>query len=263
MKRRILLIIAVLALVAGVAYWLESSGQESTDDAFIEAHVIPIIPKVPGYVTALHITDNQPVKAGDVMLEIDPRDYQIALDGATARYENAKRELARMTGMTNIARSRRDLDDATAQEATSRAELERAQKDFDDAVMKAPEDGIVTKRGVEQGTYVQPGQQLFALVTPKRWVVANFKETQLKHMRQGQKVTIKVDAYPDLKLSGKVESFQQGTGARFSAFPAENATGNYVKIIQRVPVRIAITSEIPANIVLGPGMSVVPSVDTE
>lgn len=263
MKRRILFIVLALALVVGVIYWLESGNSESTDDAFIEAHVIPISPKVPGYVTALHITDNQAIKAGEVMLEIDPRDYQIVLDGATARYENAKGELARMQGMTSIARTRRDLDSAIAQEASAKAELERAQKDFDDAVMKAPEDGVVARRGVEQGAYVQPGQQLFALVTSKRWVVANFKETQLKHMRAGQKVSIHVDAYPDLELNGEVESFQHGTGARFSAFPAENATGNYVKIIQRVPVRIAITSEIPANIVLGPGMSVVPHVDIE
>jgi len=171
--------------------------------------------------------------------------------------------------MGNLARSRKDLDDATeaahsadAQVAVAAAQLAQAEKDLTDTKILAPEAGIVTNRGVEQGAYVQPGQALFMLVPPERWIIANFKETQIRRMKAGQPATIHIDAYPDLKLHGHVDSIQRGTGVRFSLFPPENATGNYVKIVQRVPVKIVLDDgAIPADVVIGPGMSAVPSVD--
>lgn len=277
MKKRVLLIFVVLAvLVGGVAYWLATRGEETTDDAQIDAHVIPIIPKVSGYITELKVTDNQPVSDGDVLLQIDPSDFVIARDqsqamvaAATANLENKEIRLKRQQGLTTVARSKQVLDDAVAEQlqglaakAGAESKLAQAEKDLKDATLTAPEDGVVTNRGIEQGAYVQAGQQLMALVSHERWVTANFKETQLTHMRPGQKVDIKVDAYPDLELHGKVDSIQRGTGSRFSLFPAENATGNYVKIVQRVPVKITIESNLPKDVVIGPGMSVVPTVHT-
>jgi membrane fusion protein, multidrug efflux system len=124
----------------------------------------------------------------------------------------------------------------------------------------APQDGWVTRRNVEVGYYLQAGQGIMNLVTPEVWVIANYKENQLSRMRPGQVVDITVDAYPSLKLSGHVDSVQMGSGSRFSTFPAENATGNFVKIVQRVPVKIDIDSGLDPHIPLPLGLSVVPTV---
>src|SRR5581483_10459420 len=125
--------------------------------------------------------------------------------------------------------------------------------------VKAPEAGFVTHRTVETGSYVQTGQPLLAIVPRDVWVIANFKETQLTHMHPGQAVELKVDAYPQLKFKGHLDSIQAGAGARFSLLPPENASGNYVKVVQRVPVKISFDSE-DHRVVLGPGMSVEPKV---
>ncbi|MDP9096836.1 MAG: efflux RND transporter periplasmic adaptor subunit, partial [Pseudomonadota bacterium] len=124
----------------------------------------------------------------------------------------------------------------------------------------AAQDGWVTRRNVEQGNYLQPGMQIMALVTPDIWVTANFKETELGRMHRGQKVDIEVDAYPNLKLKGHVDSIQLGSGSKLSAFPAENATGNFVKIVQRVPVKIVIDDGLNSDERLPLGISVVPTV---
>jgi membrane fusion protein (multidrug efflux system) len=143
------------------------------------------------------------------------------------------------------------------QAAVSQAELELSY-----TKVSAPESGHVTHRTVEPGAYAQTGQALLAIVPHAVWVVANFKETQLTHMRAGQPVTIKMDAYPGNKFTGHVDSIQTGSGARFSLFPPENATGNYIKVLQRVPVKIVFdeSSLLDSNLVLGPGMSVEPKV---
>ena len=123
----------------------------------------------------------------------------------------------------------------------------------------APEAGKVTKKNAEQRAYVQVGQPLLAIVMDDVWVIANFKETQLTRMRPGQKVTIEVDAFPGRELKGHIDSIQSGTGARFSLLPAENATGNFVKVVQRVPVKIVFDEPVK-DMMLVPGMSVVPTV---
>ncbi len=265
--------IGAIALVIAVT-WYAESGKESTDDATLEAHTIPICPKVPGYIATLHIKDNQPVKKGDLLVEIDPRDYQLRVKAAQANLAsaevsaknamvNAKRQLA----IGKAAGTQKEIDNALTAEATAkaavdsaRAQLSIAEKDLADTQIIAPEDGVVTMRTAEQGAYVTTGKQMFIIVGKERWVVANFKETQLTDMRAGQKVNIEVDAYPDLKLEGLVDSIQSGTGARFSAFPPENATGNFVKIVQRVPVKITFKQQDHEGIILGPGLSVYPTV---
>jgi membrane fusion protein (multidrug efflux system) len=127
-------------------------------------------------------------------------------------------------------------------------------------VVRAPQDGWITKRNVEKGNYVTPGQQIFSIVSPEVWVTANFKENQLNRMRPGQHVTMSVDAYPELKLKGHVDSVQLGSGSKFTAFPPENATGNFVKIVQRVPVKIMIDSGLDPHLPLPLGISVEPTV---
>jgi len=142
----------------------------------------------------------------------------------------------------------------------AQARLDQANLDLSWTVVRAPLDGWITKRNVEVGNYVQPGQQIFSIVGTKRWIIANFKEGQLDRMRPGQKVKIEVDAYPSLDLRGHVDSIQQGSGTKFTAFPPENATGNYVKVVQRVPVKIVIDSGLNPHLPLPLGISVVPTV---
>jgi membrane fusion protein (multidrug efflux system) len=140
------------------------------------------------------------------------------------------------------------------------AAIKQAQLNLQWCVVRAPQDGWITKRNVEVGNYVQPGAQIFSIVSPDIWVTANFKEAQLNRMRPGQLVTIAVDAYPALKLTGHVDSVQLGSGSKFSAFPPENATGNFVKIVQRVPVKIIIDGGLDPNLPLPLGISVEPTV---
>jgi membrane fusion protein (multidrug efflux system) len=147
-----------------------------------------------------------------------------------------------------------------AQVTLARAQLEQAELNLSWTKVTAPQDGWITKRNVEQGNYAQSGQSIFSIVTPNIWVTANFKESQLARMRPGETVDISVDAYPDLKLTGHVDSVQLGSGSRFTAFPPENATGNFVKIVQRVPVKIVIDSALPRDQPLGLGLSVTPKV---
>ncbi len=159
------------------------------------------------------------------------------------------------------------IADADTQVSQLKGQIEQAQAKLDQAdlnlawtVVAAPQDGWITKRNVEAGNYVTPGQQIFSIVTPDVWVIANFKENQLQHMRPGQSVRISVDAYPELDLRGHVDSIQRGSGSKFTAFPPENATGNFVKIVQRVPVKIVIDEGLDPKLPLPLGLSVVPTV---
>lgn len=340
-KRKLVIGAFLAGLVAVVSVTtILSAGKETTDNAVLEADVAAISPRVSGYVQKVYVQDNQLVKAGDVILEIDPKDYllavesaQAALDAAKAKaagsvqnfestrvsapsgqlaaeaqvkqaeaaWENASKTLKRVQSLSDLARSKQQLDDAitaernaleTLNDAKARLEtaktapqtiaaaqsvtdenaalvkqaeaaLAQAQKNLEDTKVIAPFDGRITSRGVVMGNFVQAGQNLMSLVGKIFWVIANFKETQLTDMKSGQSVDIEVDAYPSLKLEGKVDSIMSGTGSRFSAFPPQNATGNFVKIVQRVPVKITLNSAVPEDVVLGAGMSVVPTVHTK
>jgi membrane fusion protein (multidrug efflux system) len=157
---------------------------------------------------------------------------------------------------TNVEARERQVEQA-------RAQLETAELNLSYTEVRAPFDGYITKRNVQTGTLVQAGTALFSLVSADIWVVANFKESQLERMRPGNKVTLSVDAWPDLELEGHIDSIQQGSGSRFAAFPSENATGNYVKIVQRVPVKIVIDKGLDPNQPLPLGLSVEPKVTVE
>jgi membrane fusion protein (multidrug efflux system) len=320
----------VVAAATGVYYFQCVLPYESTDNAFIEGNVIPMASQVPGRVAELLVKDNQAVKSGEVILKIDPRDYETSLaqaraDVAAARSQvnqaqaqvNASRakvaqaqasvlaaeaenqraadDLKRYQSVDSTAISKSAFDAAQSQARTASANLEAARSQAKAAEadvtlceagvetasaavqqsearvrqaelnlsytqVTAPEDGHVTRRVVEMGAYIQPGQSLMAIVPRRYWVIANFKETQLTRMRVGQPVEVVVDAYPDHKFKGHVESIQSGAGARFSLFPPENATGNYIKVVQRVPVKIVLDDAPESELALGPGMSVDPKV---
>jgi membrane fusion protein (multidrug efflux system) len=167
---------------------------------------------------------------------------------------------AAKTGPQQVAVREAQVRSADAQVAAAQAALDQAELNLSYTRISAPHDGIVTKRAVRLGEVVQRDQQLGALVFGTPWVVANFKETQLTHMKPGQPVTLSIDAYPGMRFAAHVDSIQRGTGARFSLLPPENATGNFVKVVQRVPVKIVFDAP-PDRYVLSLGMSVIPRVD--
>jgi membrane fusion protein (multidrug efflux system) len=193
------------------------------------------------------------------------------VDYATAALRSAEAQLAQaeasVTEATpvkpNVAQSGAQVKQLQGTMEQADAAVRQAQLNLQWCVVRAPQDGWITRRNVERGNYVTPGQQIFSIVSPEVWITANFKETQLNRMRPGQKVAISVDAYPELKLKGHVDSVQLGSGSKFTAFPPENATGNYVKIVQRVPVKIVIDSGLDPNIPLPLGISVEPTVSLQ
>src|SRR6201987_1030552 len=278
--RRPGVIVAAAALaIAGIGYggivMFHSFTHETTDDAFVDVHTVSVAPKVAGHVAMVRVDDNQLVKKGDVLVEVDPRDFQVALAQAKANLARDKAtqiqtDLNEKRALDLFAKkviSTQERDTNTATEESSRASVkadeaavEQAELNLGYTKIKAPIDGYVTKDAVAIGDYVQVGQALLSLVPPRVWVIANFKETQLRDMQPGQSVDISVDAYPTLKLRGHVDSIQAGSGAAFTLLPPENATGNYVKVVQRVPVKILLDDQRNLQRVLGPGVSVVATV---
>jgi membrane fusion protein (multidrug efflux system) len=415
-------IVLVVGAIIGLRYWLYARSHESTDDAFIDGHIIQISPKASGYVAKVYVTDNQQVKAGDLIVELDARDYQnrlqqakAALDAGLAKQNELRSNVAltRATGAASIQQalgtvrqarwnvessragaaslqskasqaassvstaqanlaqaraqvlaaeaeatrasadvdryrtlfgkdevSRQQLDQAVAAARTANAQLDSAQQrvmaaeaqvnearsaqgaaietarqaqtqiggaqagvseslgrlaqantapqqvavsqaqsetagatteqlraaveqaelELSYTKIYASEAGRVTRKSVEEGALVQIGQPLLAIVPGDVWVTANFKENQIGRMAPGQPVDISVDAYPDKVFKGHIDSIQAGTGAQFSLLPPENATGNYIKVVQRVPVKIVFDEPPDPKHMLAPGMSVVPEV---
>jgi membrane fusion protein (multidrug efflux system) len=337
-------IILVVLTFVGLLWYQHTESNESTNDAFIDAHNVPVSPQVAGQVLQVPVNDNQVVKQGDLLLQIDPstlnavlaqaksslalneaklqvatldftnaqaqlistqaieaqahaqasavesearraeadvaRGRQLrtnnvispeefdhlvsAANAARANFEAARKQVlaqhSRVVEATNqVASAQAQITAARAQIADAQAAVERAQIDVSHTTITSPMGGRVTRKSIERGTYVQVGQQLMTLVPEQLWISANFKETQLRYMRPGQEVKIKIDAYPKAKYSGHVDSIQAGSGAFFSLLPPENAVGNYVKVVQRVPVKIVFDTT-DTNHLLGPGMSVVPTV---
>lgn len=336
----ILGVVVIVMVIVALVWWLMTKDQITTDDAFTDGNAVTIAPKISGYVTNLAVKDNQWVKKGQLLVQIDPRDAAAQRDQAQAQlgvaisqlhqaqvqYElskvqypaqlaqaeaqqtraeasllNATADYRRQHGVDPRATSQQNIDSASAQLRSAKADLENAKAQVKVAAevglqirqaetnvearqqqveqakaqletatlnlsyadVRAPYDGYVTMRNVQLGTLVQAGSSLFSIVSPNIWIVANLKESQLERLRPGNKVLVKIDAYPDIELHGHVDSVQQGTGSRFSAFPAENATGNYVKIVQRVPVKIVIDSGLDPKQPLPLGLSVEPTVTVE
>ncbi|WP_336761894.1 HlyD family secretion protein [Asaia sp. VD9] len=338
--RVILILVVIVVAIAWLGYWLLTRNQIETDDAYTTGRKVSIAPHVNGYVKQLLVNDNQFVHAGQLLVKIDDRDYiaslhkaeasiaqaqanfsaaqqmlQVAqqnypgrliaakgaLTSAQAQLFKAETDYRRQHSVSRAATTQQDIDYSKAALDQARAEVMRAEGEFQQATpvkpnienqrdtmaqqkaalkaaeadlvqaqlnygwteVRAPHDGWISQRNVEQGDFVQTGQKLFSIVEPEVWVVANYKETQITKMRPGQKVEIDVDAYPGLTLHGHVDSIQLGAGSAFSAFPPENATGNFVKIVQRVPVKILIDSGLDPNVPLPLGVSVVPTVTVQ
>lgn len=325
-------VVLALIVVFGALWWWHERGIETTDDAFLEAHIVDVSPQIAGQVTQVLVEDNQPVHAGQPLVEIDPAQSRLALQQALATQQQAQTALGQANAGVAVARA--GLAQANADAASAAATAIRAQQDLkrydtlhsvnpralarstiDEAVATARSasaqqraaqqrvqsaqaqiesaraavagarariataeagvgqarlnqgyttvtarvDGHVANRSVAVGTYVTPGQQMMAIVPLHLWVRANFKENILAKLKPGQRVDIHIDACPQADASGHVVSIQRGAGEAFALLPPENATGNYIKVVQRVPVRIALDS-VPAGCVLGPGMSVEPTV---
>jgi len=317
--KRVLIVvglIAAVALVAGGRMWYRSHYFVETDNAYVSGHVHNVSTRIPGVVTKVLFDDNQIVKAGDVLVELDPADQRVKVDQIQAQIASVQQQIVQADATVEQARAQASA--ARAQVAQSQANLVRAQQDADrygqlynsqmKAVSKAevdaataaragatadvtarrdnvtaaqaqisaatsargvlqaqvkvlqtqlkdaqqqlgynqivaPISGRIGKRSVEVGARVQPGQQLAAIVQDDVWVTANFKETQLPGLVPGQQVKISVDALPDKELVGRVDSFSPASGNQFALLPADNATGNFTKIVQRVPVKITFTPE--------------------
>jgi membrane fusion protein (multidrug efflux system) len=193
------------------------------------------------------------------------------IDAATAALRQAQAQVAQAEAQVQqaepvpqrIGQAEAEVQQNNGQVAQAQARLDQALLNLSYTIVTAPQDGWITKRNVEVGNYVTPGQQIFSIVSPAIWVTANFKESQLRWMRRGQSVTISVDAYPELNLTGHVDSIQLGTGSKFTAFPPENATGNFVKIVQRVPVKIDVDSGLDPRRPMPLGLSVEPRVKVQ
>jgi membrane fusion protein, multidrug efflux system len=272
--RWVAVILAVAGFIAAVSYWMYARSHEWTDDAMIDAHIVSISPKIAGQVLRVLVDDNRQVKKGDLLVEIDPVDFQVRLDQSRAEMAAAQAE-AKRTVTDEIRykqlfekgqvsrqvydKSVADADVAKAKATLAEKKVAAAELDLSYTKITSPESGRVAKRAVELRSFVQVGQPLMAIIPVEVWVTAKFKETQLEQIRPGQSVTIKVDTYPGRSFRGHVDSVQAGAEARFSLLPPENATGNFVKVVQRIPVKI-VFDEKTDGYLLAPGMSVVPVV---
>jgi membrane fusion protein, multidrug efflux system len=321
----ILLVLVLVAVVSTLWLWCRSKTHVTTDDAFVESHIYTISARVPGYVARVLVKDNQHVRAGDLLVELDPNDYRVRVANATANLSIAENETASNYAQVEAARAALNSDKAKLEQAeldlqrakalykkdvipkeqldrldTSRkvaaaklietegtvkralavlglsgkggkdaliarrkAELEENLLNLTYTRIYAPVDGYITRKSVEQGNNIQPGQPMMALVAlNETWVIANYKESQLTHVAPGQKVEFSVDTYPGREFTGIVDSIMAGTGAAFSLLPPENATGNYVKVVQRIPVKIVVDRDSDPKHLLRVGMSVEPVILT-
>ena len=328
-RRRGAIAFAIVGLIVIVALALTISGyfEARTDDAYVEADVVTVAPKVGGYVTRLDVDDNSRFTVGAELLRIDDRDYRNAVTSAEADLQSAvaarDHAAALLADQANIIAAARavligdraqvafagrqvarygplaqggygsvehfqqvqtdsserrsafekdnaDLESATAQTAVLRAAVQEADAEIARRAAALAQarlnlsytritgdfDGTVANRIVRVGAFVQPGQALLSEVPARPYVIANYKETQLAHMRVGQPVSVRVDAFPSEVFRAHIDSFQRGTGSRFALLPPENATGNFVKVVQRVPVKIVFDGPTVRFLRLAPGMSV-------
>ncbi|MFQ2224673.1 HlyD family secretion protein [Aeromonas enteropelogenes] len=328
------MVLALLGLLFAGYWYLHGRYFESTDNAYLQSEVTGISSKLSGYISEMLVTDNQSVKAGQLIARLDDREFQSQvaeaqadlhliqatienlaatrvqqlslIQQAEARVASAEAEQLRARqqvqriGQLNqrhyssqdsldevraslqvtqaqmqeakaalqAARERLLVLDAEAKQnqaklALSSAQLEQAKLELGYTELRAPADGIIGKRSLREGLYVQSGMQVASLVPLQQvWVEANFKETQLAHMQPGQKVEVILDAYPDQPIEGIIDSLAPATGAKFALLPPENATGNFTKIVQRVPVKIRIPEPGPLAGKLRPGLSTEVIVDT-
>ncbi len=238
--RKPALIVAAVAAVLVTAYYVfDAYTHEETDDAYVTGHLHQVAPRIAGTVTDVLVDDNQLVHQGDVVAKLDPMQYQAMAMAAKANLDDAQADYDRLIPLhASSASSQQDLDKALATLNTDRAEYALAELQIQYCTITAPATGYVGRKNVEVGNRISTGQTLLDVVEPDMWVVANFKETQLAHMHRGEPVTIAIDSIPDKVFTGTVDSFSPATGNQFALLPADNSTGNFTKIVQRIPVKI-------------------------
>jgi membrane fusion protein (multidrug efflux system) len=238
LKILIAVVVGIVIIVLAVLYILSALSHETTDDAYTTGFVHQISSRVTSNVIELDIVDNQHVNQGDVLLRLDPRDFQVQVDKAQADYDKAKADFDRVDALKNdVAISKQDYDQTKSNFEVAAAALEDAKNQLSYCTIRAPSEGYIGNRTVNVGNRVQVGGALMSVVQGV-WVLANFKETQLGKMKEGQQVAITVDAIPSHTFPGYINSFSPGTGSTFALLPPDNATGNFTKIVQRVPVKI-------------------------
>lgn len=278
-KQKAFMIVGIVVAIGLIAGWFYSGYRKthiSTDDAFIEGDIYTVAARINGTVKTVYVDANQQVKKDDLLVDLDPQDYRSRREAARVNLElqrvnlrQAERELKRAKALFDQDANSADRYDkaistqeiAAAQVKLAEEQLRQAELNLGYMVIKAPADGFVTRKNVMPGNQVQAGQPLMALVNlDELKVIANYKETELERIRPGQDVDITVDSYPGKVFKGKVDSIMAGTGVTFSLFPAENATGNYVKVVQRIPVKIVLEPGADKEHLLKVGMSVVPTV---
>jgi len=260
---RIFQVVAGIVVLLLLGYFIyTATTHESTDDAYTTGHIHIISSRVSGTVIAVRVDDNQMVHQGDILIELDPTDYQVQVDLTRADYETAKANLARaQILLANGAVAKQDFDTYDSACAVAAAKLKDAGDQLAYCTIRAPADGRIGSKTVETGNRINAGSALMAVVEDV-WVTANFKETQLGEMRPGQPAEITIDAIPGKTFRGVVDSWSPGSGSTFALLPPDNATGNFTKIVQRVPVKIRFD---PASIQgyenrIVPGLSCEPSV---
>ncbi len=241
-------IISGLVLVAAVtAYLIHASYHETTDDAYTTGHVHNISARVAGTVVEVTVDDNQFVKKGQVLARLDPRDFQVQVDKAQADYQRAKADFDRVNALRksfngDVAISKQEADLIEANLGVAKAALDDAMDQLNYCTITAPEDGYVGDKTMQTGNRVAVGT-VFMSVVQDVWVVANYKETQVGKMFKGQKVCVSVDEISGHTFTGHIDSLSPGSGSTFALLPPENATGNFTKIVQRVPVKIVLDQE--------------------
>ncbi len=242
-RKAALIIAGILAAIVTAYYVYDAYTHEETDDAYVTGHLHAIAPRIAATVTDVLVNDNQRVKSGDVLVKLDPSQYVALSLAAKANLDDAQANYDRLKPLIPTkAVSQQDVDNALSKLETDQAEYALANLEIAYCTITAPSDGYVGRKNVEVGNRVSVGQTLMDVVEPNLWVVANFKETQLAHMRLGQPVTITVDSIPGKVFTGTVNSFSPATGNEFALLPADNSTGNFTKIVQRVPVKIVFAS---------------------
>ncbi len=238
-KKPALIVAAVIAAIAIAFYTYDALTHEETDDAYVTGHLHDVSPRISEVVTDVLVDDNQLVHQGDVLVKLDPSDYIALALAAKANLTKAEADLKREEPLVQLhAYSQQDVDAAKSTRDVDLAQLKLAELQIDYATIRAPSDGYIGRKNVEVGNRVSSGQTLLVVVEPNMWVVGNFKETQLAHMRIGQPATITIDSIPDKVFIGHVDSFSPATGNEFALLPADNSTGNFTKIVQRIPVKI-------------------------
>lgn len=252
-KKVISLVVGVLVILTGV-FVFNHFKWVTTDNAQLQAHAVMIAPRVPGYIMKVHVEEGQTVEKGTLLAEIDPRDYENALKIAQGELGSAEAVLKETESnhrrlkelYTKGAISQQQYDTALKNYNDSKAKAEaviarvaQSKLNLDFTKILAPSRGYIAKKSVEEGQLAAPGVPLIGFVDAgERWVVANFKETEIAHVKSGAEVEIDVDAIPGRTFHGKVQSLSAATGATFTLLPPDNATGNFTKVVQRVPVKI-------------------------